>query len=528
MSSKKTIIQYINQLYSEQLDEDEFSSRLARLKHLGDIASSVIFDLIQTAHSDRKHFLFNLLGEIGDQKTIAKLRDIITNPDHDDETKLMAAVTASQLDGYFDSYLLESNLADPQGLGKKLVENMLDKADNPFFVQTFLENFPRIVREGQFAALEDLLLLEGDKRVINIVGPLIELVDDEQLEYVISILVNSHDKRAFDYLQQIIKKTDSKEIQRMARQAIFKLGTYIKDDVTDQESQYKFHQAYTTSSDGSGSSIFIFSVIDKDNQIRFIDFVKNDLQGIKDAFGSVFGEEEFNRFIKKIRAESGFLSVKVPPTYILEKIKLAEELTKQNHRTLPIEYLAYRDIFKNLSYDDSDYEKIQQRYAEFREQILADPGDLLDLLEDLYDYEEISKSWFIDYDLMAEPVDKYISLEMEYGDSIDSELINRKIEHLMEQTSKRLFKTDFLKLLADRLNEYAFLCFIGRKKERAKLAIVAAETLFQYPPERHPFLKRMLEHSFEVYLYEEDILDDDELDEWDYYDEIYDGSVKKI
>ncbi len=515
MASKKLIIQYIDQLFNDELDQYKFSSVLTQFKKKGNETSDIILELIQTAESDKKHFLFHLLGEIGNQKTVARLKDIITNPNQDDETKLMAAVTSSQIDGYFDTYLLENHLTDPQELGKKVIEDMLDKSDNPFFLQIFLENFPRINREGQYSALEDLLPLKGDERVINIVGPLIELVDDELLDYIISILTNSHDSRAFDYLQQIIKKTKSKEIQNQARQAIFKLGTYVKTNGTIDKPQYKFHQAFATTSDGSGSSIYIFSVFDNDSKVRFLDFVNNDLQGIKDAFGGIFMVDDFNRFIKKLKAEKGFLTIKVPPTLILEKIKLAEELTKGVHRTLPIEYLTYQTILKNLSYEDKDYENIKRNYAEFKKQVLVDSDDLLYLTENLYDYEEVSKSWFIDYELMAEPVDKYITLEMELGDSTDSKLVNRKIDKLMIQTSKRLLKKDFLSLLTDRLNEYAFLSFIGKKKERAKLAIVAAETLFRFPPEEHPFLKRLVEHSFEVYLYEEDFLDEDEFEEFD-------------
>lgn len=517
MESKKLIIQYIDQLFDDELDQYEFSSVLAQFKKRGSKASDIILDLIQTAESDKKRFLFHLLGEIGDQKTVARLKDIITNPDQDDETKLMAAVTSSQIDGHFDTYLLENHLTDPQELGKKVIEDMLDKSDNPFFLQVFLENFPRINREGQYTALEDLLPLKGDERVINIVGPLIELVDDELLDYIISILTNSHDSRAFEYLQQIIKKTKSKEIQNQARQAIFKLGTFVKENRAAKP-QYKFHQAFATTSDGSGSSIYIFSVIDNDGKVRFLDFVNNDFQGIKDAFGGIFMVEDFDRFIKKLKAEKGFLTVKVPPTLILEKVKLAEELTKGAHRTLPIEYLTYQSIFKDLSYEDKDYENIKHNYAEFKKQVHADSDDLLDLTENLYDYEEVSRSWFIDYELMAEPVDRYITLEMEHGDSTDSNLVNRKIDKLIVQTAKRLLKKDFLSLLTDRLNDYAFLSFIGKKKGRAKLAIVAAETLFSFPPEEHPFLKRLVEHSFEVYLYEEDFLDEDEFEEFDDWD----------
>ena len=519
MTSKKAIIQHINQLYKNGLDEYEYTSQLDRLKQLGSFASSVVFDLIQTADADKKHFLFNLLAEIGDDKTVNQLKDIITNPNMDDETKLMAAVTASQLDGYFDDYLLESNLADPQDLGKKVIENMLEKSDSPIFVQMFLENFPRMVREGPFAALEDLLLVKGDKRVVNIVGPLIEIVDDELMEYVITILMNSHDRRAFDYLQQVIKKTDSKEVQNMARHAIFKLGTYVKDDASDQEIQYKFHQAYATTSDGSGSSIYIFSVIDKDNKVRFIDFVNNDLLGIKDAFGGVFSEQEFTQFIRKLKTESGFLTTKVSPTFILEKVELAEELTKQAHRSLPVEYLAYREIFKNIEYDSKKYEKDHQAFVQFKEAALLEKDDLIEDTDDLYDYDEVSRSWFIDYELMAGPIDKYLSLEMEYSNTNDAELIINKIDNLIRQTSRRLLKKEFLTLLVDRLNEYAFLCFSGRKTERAKLAIVAAETIFLIPPEKHPFLRRMLERSFEVHLYEDDFFDEDEFDDFDDFDD---------
>lgn len=134
MTLKKLIIQYMDQLYADELDQYKFSSVLTRFKKMGSEASDIILDLIQRADSDKKRFLFHLLGEIGTQKTVARLRDIITNPDQDDETKLIAAATASQIDGYFDPYLLENHLTDPQGLGKKVIEDVLEKSDSPYFV----------------------------------------------------------------------------------------------------------------------------------------------------------------------------------------------------------------------------------------------------------------------------------------------------------------------------------------------------------------------------------------------------------
>ena len=519
MTSKKVIIQYINQLYSDNLDDFEYTARLDRLRKLGGIASGVVFDLIRHADADQKQFLFNMLGEIGDEKTIAQLRDIITNPDIDDETKLMAAVSASQIDGYFDRYLLENNLADPMELGKKVTQNMLEKSDNPIFVQSFLEDFSRMVRESQFAALEDLLPLKGDKRVVNIVAPLIEIVDDELLEYIIPILLNSHDRRAFDYLQQVIKKSDSKEIQTMARQAIFKLGTLVRDDVVAPEPLYKFYQAYITTGDGSGSSIYIFSVIDYDKKIRFIDFVSNDLLGIKDAFGGIISKKEFEQFINKVKSGIGFLTIEVPPAYFVEKVKHAEELTKHAHRSLPVEYLAFKEILKYFEHDDVSFENNQHEFKEYQDTFYKHKDEYFGRTAELYGFDEVYRSWFIDYEIMADWVQKYLSIEAKYGAVKDHDLFNKKIDELMQRTAKQILKKKFLKLLAERLNEYALLCFLGKRHERSSLAVVAAQTLFEVDPAIHPFLRQMLERSFEVYLADDDFLDEDEFDEFDEYDD---------
>lgn len=43
---------------------------------------------------------------------------------------------SSQIDGHFDPYLLENHLTDPQGLGKKVIEDVLEKSDSPYFVVT--------------------------------------------------------------------------------------------------------------------------------------------------------------------------------------------------------------------------------------------------------------------------------------------------------------------------------------------------------------------------------------------------------
>ncbi|MDZ7319615.1 MAG: hypothetical protein ONB11_10695, partial [candidate division KSB1 bacterium] len=501
MPNKKSIIQFINQMYSQHLDADEFTRRINQLRKMGTVATDVLLDLIKAADVDKKQFLFGVLSEIGDRRVIADLRDIISNPQQDDETKLMAAVTVSQLDDHFDISLLERHLVDPQRLGGKVVENMLKKSDDPAFIQMFLENFPTIEREGQLAALEDLLAIERDARLVNIVGPLSFVVDDELRQFIIPILVNSYDRRAFYYLQEIVKHAAAPEIQTMARQAIFKLGVNLQKEGPAPKPHYEFYQAYATTCDGSGSSIYIFAVSDHDQKIRLIDFVNNDLQGIKDAFGGTFTRDDFNKFVRRIKSEGAFLTIAVPPTFILDKVRLAEELTAQSHRTLPLEYLALRNIFDDLDYDDADFPKLQQAYEKFKRQVWRQKQALLPQTKKLYNYDEIRRSWFIDYELMAFAIEEFLQIEQTADEDLSFETINQ-IEDLYRRTAQKLFQPEFLGLMVERLKDYSWLCFVGHKKERAKLAIATMETLLTVPPEEHPFLKRMLEHSFEVHLYE--------------------------
>ncbi len=503
MPNRKAIIQFINQMYNQHLDSGEFARRIQRLRKLGAMATDVLLDLIKAADMDKKQFLFGVLGEIGDRRVIGDLRDIISNPQQDDETKLLAAVVVSHLDDNFDVSLLERHLMDPQSLGGKVVENMLKKSDEPSFIKMFLENFPTIEREGQLAALEDLLAVERDCRLVNIVGPLSFIVDDELLQFIIPILVNSYDRRAFYYLQEIVKRSPAPEVQNMARQAIFKLGVNLQKGGLTAGTHYQFYQAYATTCDGSGSSIYIFAVKDRDQKIRLIDFVNNDLQGIKDAFGGCFSLDDFNKFIRRIKSEGAFLTIPVPPRFILDKVKLAEDLTAQSHRTLPLEYLALRDIFNDLDYEDLDFPKLQQAYEKFKREVGPKKQALLPQTKNLYNYDEVRRSWFIDYELMAFAIEEFIQIEQAAGDDLSFETINQ-IEDLYRRTARTLFKPEFLGLMVERLKDYSWLCFVGNKKERAKLAIVIMETLLTVPPEDHPFLKRMLEHSFEVHLYETD------------------------
>ena len=512
MPTRKAIVQYIDQLYSLKLDEDEFKLRVARLKKLGKIVPSLLFELISKADFEKKQFLFAILSEIGDDHVITRLREFITDPNETDETKLLAAVAVYQIGGYLDFWVLEDNLSNPQVLGKKIIENMLQKADEPWFIKVFLENFPGLIREGQFAALDDFATFQGDKRVVNFLGPLSEIIDDELNEVIIPILVDSHDRRAFQYLQKIIKRSDSKLLQNMARQAIFKLGTYIDDSPLLNQNNYQFHQAYASTCDGSGSSIYVFAVKDKDQKIRCIDFVNNDLDGIKDSFGGIFSTEDFDRFTHDLKSQRTFLMIQTPAAFIFEKAKAAEELMARLKRKLPVEYLAFRDILTDFDQDNSGYQETQQKFTSFRENVLHQKDEIFSETMKLYDFDEVRNSWFIDFELMAKAIEKYISIELK-ANSVYSDKTQKEIDRLFSQTAKRLFKIEFLTLMAERLNEYALLCFIGKKNERAKLAIVSAETLFDCLPDQHPFLRKMLDHSFFVHLTDdsESLLFDDDI-----------------
>lgn len=512
------LLKLIEKLYSEKLNEYEYNDILDQLKKYKTSASRLVFNLIEKKDDDRAKFLLYLLGDIEATGSINKLMNMIKDPNVTDEIKLIVSTTIQRLGGEIDFEQFLSNLKDPAELGRQVLENLLDNSENPFFIQKLLEDFHQVNRDGQMASLDDLSYRSADKRVLNIADPLSDIVDDELKLKIIDILVNSHHQRAFSILQKIIRRTKSKQVQTAAQQGIFQLGKYVSQTQATDEPAFKFHKAYMTSVDGIGSSICLFAVSNKNGEIFCIDVVTNTELGIKDSFGVIQSKNEFREFVNNFKLEPGFFTVEMPANILIDKVKEAEELTVNLQRALPLEYLAFRRVLDDVSYDDSLGKKLIDSFQKFREETLLHKDALVYKTESLFNHREIQESWLLEPEFIDPLLDDFNDAYYPASESL-KEIDIRRVMELVARVIKQACTEEFLKILKKRLTDFAFISFVARKNKLAELAIVASETLDNFDEEFHPFLFRMVSNSFirrsvmDLDLEEDDDFEEEEFDE---------------
>ncbi len=510
--NESKLLKIIEKLYSEKLNEYEYNDILDQLKKNKSNVSRLVFNLIEKKNDDRAKFLLYLLGDIEAKESVNKLMNMIKDPNMTDEMKLIVSTTIQRLGGEIDFEQFLKNLKDPAELGRQVLENLLDNSENPFFIQKLLEDFHQVNRDGQIASLDDLSYHSADKRVLNIADPLSDVVDDELKLKIIEILVNSHHQRAFSILKRIIRRTKSKQVQTAAQQGIFQLGKYVSQTQATDEPAFKFYKAYMTSVDGIGSSICLFAASDKNAEIFCIDVVANTELGIKDSFGVIQSKQEFREFVNQFKLEPGFFIVEVPADILIDKVKEAEELTVKLQRALPLEYLAFRRIIDDVSYDDGPGEKLADSFQQFREKTLQHKDDLVYKTESLFNHREIQQSWLLEPEFIDPLLDDYNEALYSVSGPL-SKIDIRRVRELVAKVIKQAFTEEFLKILKKRLTDFAFISFVARKNKLAELAIVASETLDNFDEDFHPFISRMVTNSFTSRLIMD--LDFDEDDEYE-------------
>ncbi|MBN2088224.1 hypothetical protein JW964_01355 [candidate division KSB1 bacterium] len=489
MKAKEEFIEYIDKIYLENPIKS-YRKILSPIKSLGLPAIYTILELAETSHVDKKLFLFNIISELGNRKAIPLLSKILHNQLRDDDTRILALMATTRLGGKVDFDSFYATINNFEMLGRFFVLNALNEMDNPLAIEELTEQFSGITREGKISILMEFVKIKDDERILPTISAWIDRVDDELQEYIIVTFLNSRSKIAYNYLQEIIQRVKNPTIQEKAREAIFKLG---RAELIPQnpELTYKFYKAFITSSDGSGSSIFVYAVKTQRNTIKMLDFIVNDTIGINDAFGLEFNQNDFKSFYEKLINENFYIIGEVDAPFLLKRIKEAENRTILKGNRLPLPYLSHRYIFNSLLPVSNN--ESENKFNEFAGEIKHKSHELLPRSPELYNHNEINLSWFIEFDEMP-------NISFELNELIEQIMNNNpQSEVLYWKIFHQIFTGEFVKLIEMRLQQYAFISFLNNNLPTAELAIAAAIELTQIIPEQHIFLKKMFDFSIEIF-----------------------------
>lgn len=532
MNAERELIENIEQLYHQKPSTQHYRDSLAQLRCKGLSAIRTILELAQKVDSDRQVFLFNLISELGNKKAIRMLSRHVNHQEHSDEFKLLALFTIIRLGGQVDLDEFYAAIDNFELLGKYFVLTALNEANNPLFIESFIEQFYEITEYNDFSIFSEFLQLRRDPRVVPLIGSLIDRANDAMLEYMIPILQKSESHEAFHYLKEIIQRTKNPQLQQQAQSAIFDLAQHkMQQPGVEDRLQYDFNKAYVTSGDGAGSSIYIFSVKTPAGFIRLISFVGNDVQGIRDAFGLELKPGEFQDFVEKMTDELFYEITEVNAGYFLKMKNQFERLTYETENYFPIPYLAWRTLFHCSFQNTINSER--PGFKKFIKDVETTTSQFIHRTHELFQYNEIKLSWQIEFDEYEDKVVEYFELDKS-PDTFEN-IFNQK-QAILKTLSEHYFTEKYLGLLKQRLLQFSYICFLKELDEKAKLAATAAFSLDLVADYNNPFLNKLLMNSLNAchqrQNYDDDaqiddlslldLLDEDELDLLDDYDDIDD------
>jgi len=499
MISKNQIRQHIENLYRQNLDADALDYEIFRLRKMRREAIYTLVELFDSEDINFKEFVVELIQGLEDLETFPILSELAYHSDKPDEIKILATTIIAYFGEEIDYNKLRENLKAPDELDEIITRNMLKDLGNPYSLEHFLKSFPEFEYEQKLVMVEYLASIVGDERLADVAGALLEYCDSTELKLsLIEALTNSKSNKAYTYLKEIIQKSTDRSVQAVARKAIFQLGELdSKGELLRVEPQAILHEAYMSSHDGNGDRICVFSTIEKRQYIKVFNFILNNRVGIKEAFGNQFNKSEYNSYIRDVKSNQSFLMTKVPPDYLLERAKQGEARTFNNKSNLPREYLAWRSIF-DCQYDKHQWEDKKHQYEIFLQNVQAKEKDLIPRTPELYEDGAINSSWYFNFDQLEAELLELVQLRDQWVQT--SESYRKTYARIYAKAFKRVITDEFIDSLQEMLREYAFLCFLEAKKSQAELAITAANSLRSGELDGHPFLRKMIEFTFDLHL----------------------------
>lgn len=477
MNAQSEIRQQIELLYSQNASNQRSQEIVHSLKQHGLASIRVILKLAETAQPQKRYFLFNLISELGNKQAIEFLENMLEQSGINDETQLLIMMTIVRLGGQIDFETIITKINNYEILCRFFALSALSAVDNPVIFEELIDQLADLSELDDELIWDELTQIKNDSRLIPLASALLDRVKENWYPGLITIFENSQSTTAFPYLKELIQRTGDTQIQEAARRAIFRIAQHSSAE--SQSLPYQFYKAFVSGGDGDGSTICIFSVRTRFDSIKLLTFVLNDLEGVKEAFGLELPLNAFDAFVKKMSYGGLFEIAEVDAEYIFARKEFGEQLSIENRASLPTPYLVWRTIF-NCDWQRNPKLMRQPGFSALTTKVYQDRLKLLPETPTLFENIEIKMSWFLDfYELEA---------MLHHSDNSNA---GENPAFNATQKMTELFDVPLLQLLKSRLEHYAYVCFLNKSKANARLALAAAQTLFEIPVNEHPFLKQM-------------------------------------
>lgn len=465
--------------------------RLARAKkrvlpRLLDMAASPDPDLHQVAST--------LLREIGITAAIEPLRELLEDPDLDDEHKMSLLYALQALGGLSEEENPFLYLRDPETMFQKTQDAILDSFQNPLELEMVLQT----IMTGSVPIQNNPDILPAmagvhDQRLLPLLLCLLHAPDDEVVMGVIEALTVLQNPAAAPILEERARHDPSPAVRQAAQDAVDQLSSETAEDrptsIFDLPvAPPPLERCLISTIDGSGGQILVIIRDDPEDDYGYLfwDVMFNDYEGIKDCFGGrSLSSDEVEDMIAEGLADIGIETIEISLEQARQEIERAYQITLEANRRLPLSYMGWGSWLQGEEPESAVVFPLPK----------LTPGEqpaLLERCHELADLDEF-ESWFFNPDELGE-------LEGRFRQLIKRGRTDEAIEDLISEGIKTIVDDQRRRLLHERLQRQAWLLAqIYEEEEIPRLALAAAAGLADDAPsplEEHPLLREMMFHSF--------------------------------
>jgi hypothetical protein len=464
---------------------DEAEWIIERLCYFTDETLDQVVEMLASADEDIPQVAITLLDELNDPRAAGPLRQMLDQSEYSQEEKLEIIQVLAALGSPVDEATLRRTIPDPDALVERATSQMLEVIQDPAHAEVTLAQMSEGSPEIQEQYMIEVLGPLADRRLLPMLTALLYSEHDAVVVAAIEAIELLKEPGTIPLLEERAEYDPSHQVRHAAETAFLRLQVRLGDQPPQpwtSPSPLPLLHCLLSTIDGSGGQVLFVVREEPEGDMRIVDLMFNDHEGIKDCFSVVVDQDGLDEIVGSFES-SDFVDISLERARA--EIARAYQVTLEAHRRLPPALMLWKDWLEGK--DPRAIEEFSLPSLEPAQQaeLLADCVELLALEE--FDY------WFFNPDEVDAFLPRYRKMRRlrqvsQRGASYES-LVDDAIEAVAGERHRRL--------LPGRLRRQAWLLAQLYEEEEVPLwALAAAAALEEGVLTEHPLLRGMMDRSF--------------------------------
>jgi hypothetical protein len=441
--------------------------------------------MLPSPDEDIRQVAIALLSELDDPRAVRPLRRMLDKPEYSQEEKFEIIQVLAALGSPVDETTLRRTIPDPDALMQRAVSRMLELIQDPAQAEATLAQMSEEPPEMQEQYVLEMLSPLADRRLLPMLTALLHSEHDAVVVAAIDAIERLKEPGTIPLLEERAKYDPSRQVRRVAENAFLRLQVRIDDQPPQpwtSPSQLPLVHCLLSTMDGSGGQVLFVAREELEGDLRTVDLMFNDHEGIKDCFSVVVDEQELDEIVDSFGSNE-FVDVSLERARA--EIARAHQATLEAHRRLPPALMLWKGWLEGQDPRAIEEFSLPSLEPARQPELLAECAELLDLEE--FDY------WFFNPVEVDPFVPRFRKLRRQHqasqGRASYEILLDEAIEAVVDKQHRRL--------LPDRLRRQAWLLAQLYEEEEVPLwALAAAAALEEGVLTEHPLLRGMMNRSF--------------------------------